>query len=190
MPLQWANLCNAFLVEAKWLASGDLPAADRYLENGKVTTGAYVVLVHVFFLLDLGKEGAIHLNNVLPRISNVATILRLSDDLGNAEDEHQDGRDGSYVECYRKDHRGLSKAQARGHVIDTIASKWKSLNKECFCRLNHFSASPFKRAALNGARMVPLMYGYDDNQRLPVLEEYVKFTLFKQSTQDDHHHIN
>ncbi|KAK4399009.1 Tricyclene synthase Oc15, chloroplastic [Sesamum angolense] len=171
LKTSWANLCNAFLVEAKWLASGDLPAADRYLENGKVTTGAYVVLVHVFFLLDLGKEGAIHLNNVLPLISNVATILRLSDDLGNAEDEHQDGRDGSYVECYRKDHRGLSKAQARRHVIDTIASKWKSLNKECLCRLNHFSAAPFKRAALNGARMVPLMYGYDDNQRLLVLED-------------------
>ncbi|KAL0442874.1 UNVERIFIED_CONTAM: Tricyclene synthase 0e23, chloroplastic [Sesamum latifolium] len=85
LKTSWASLCNAFLVEAKWLASGDLPTADKYLENGKVTTGAYVVLVHLFFLLGLGKEGAIHLNNVSPLVSNVATILRLSDDLGSAK---------------------------------------------------------------------------------------------------------
>ncbi|KAK4399011.1 Tricyclene synthase Oc15, chloroplastic [Sesamum angolense] len=90
------------------------------------------------------------------------------------EDEHQDGRDGSYPECYRKDHRGLSVAQARDHAIDTIASEWKNLNKECF-RLYHLSASSFKRASLNLARITPLMYDYDDNQRLPVLEEARQF---------------
>ncbi|KAG5578775.1 hypothetical protein H5410_049402 [Solanum commersonii] len=30
----WANLCNAFLKEAKWFASGVLPTADVYLKNG------------------------------------------------------------------------------------------------------------------------------------------------------------
>ncbi|KAK4439282.1 Tricyclene synthase Oc15, chloroplastic [Sesamum alatum] len=181
LKISWASLCNAFLVEAKWLASGNLPTTDKYLENGKVSTGVYVLLVHLFFLLGLGNGEAIHLNDVSQLVSSVATILRLWDDLGSAEDEHQDGRDGSYVECYRKDHQGLSMERARRHVSDTIASEWKSLNKECFC-LNHFTASSFKRASLNVARMVPLMYGYDDNQQLPVLEEYVKFVLFHQTT--------
>ncbi|KAL0353199.1 UNVERIFIED_CONTAM: Tricyclene synthase Oc15, chloroplastic [Sesamum angustifolium] len=131
LKASWGTLCSAFLVEAKWLASGDLPTADKYLENAK--------------------------------------------------DEHQDGRDGSYSECYRKDHRGLSVAQARDHAIDTIASEWKNLNKECF-RLYHLSASSFKRASLNLARITPLMYDYDDNQRLPVLEEYVKFMLLNHTT--------
>ncbi|KAK4439283.1 Tricyclene synthase Oc15, chloroplastic [Sesamum alatum] len=180
LKTSWGSLCNAYLVEAKWFASRNLPTAAEYLENGKVTTGAYVVLVHLFFLLGLGNGDGIRLTDVSQLVSSVATILRLWDDLGSAQDEHQDGRDGSYIECYRKDHRGLSMAQARDHVIDTIASEWKNLNKECFC-LKHFPASYFKRAALNSARIVPLMYGYDEKQRLPVLEEHVKFILFNQT---------
>ncbi|XP_011096134.1 tricyclene synthase Oc15, chloroplastic-like isoform X1 [Sesamum indicum] len=131
LKTSWGSLCNAYLMEAKWFASGDLPTAAKYLENGKVTTGAYVVLVHLFFLSGLGNGGGIGLTDVSRLASSVATILRLWDDLGSAKDEHQDGRDGSYTECYRNDHRGLSMAQARDHVIDAITSEWKSLNKEC-----------------------------------------------------------
>ncbi|KAL0398704.1 UNVERIFIED_CONTAM: Tricyclene synthase Oc15, chloroplastic [Sesamum radiatum] len=181
LKTSWGTLCSAFLVEAKWLASGDLPTADKYFENAKVSTGVYVVAVHLFFLLGLGNGSAIHLNDVSQLVSSVATVLRLWDDLGSAKDEHQDGRDGSYLDCYRKDHRGLSVAQARDHAIDTIASEWKNLNEVCF-RLDHRSASSFKRASLNLARITPLMYDYDDNQRLPVLEEYVKFMLLNQTT--------
>ncbi|XP_020554075.1 tricyclene synthase Oc15, chloroplastic-like [Sesamum indicum] len=180
LKTSWGSLCNAYLMEAKWFASGDLPTAAKYLENGKVSTGVYVVLVHLFFLLGLGNGGRIRLTDVSELASCVATILRLWDDLGSAKDEHQDGRDGSYTEYYRNDHPGLSMAQARDHVIHAIASEWKSLNKECF-GLNHFSASHFTRAALNFARIVPLMYGYDENKQLPVLEEHVKFILFNQT---------
>ncbi|KAL0363276.1 UNVERIFIED_CONTAM: Tricyclene synthase Oc15, chloroplastic [Sesamum calycinum] len=183
LKTSWERLCDAYLTEAKWFASGDLPTAAKYLENGKVTTGAYVVLVHLFFLSGLGNGGGIRLTDVSQLVSSVATILRLWDDLGSAKDEHQDGRDGSYMECYRNDHRGLSRAQARDHVTDTIASEWKILNKECFC-LNDFSTSYFRRAALNAARIVPLMYSYDEKQQLPVLEEHVKFILFNQTNYD------
>ncbi|KAK4381693.1 Tricyclene synthase Oc15, chloroplastic [Sesamum angolense] len=180
LKASWGTLCSAFLVEAKWLASGDLPTADKYLENAKVSTGVYVVLVHLFFLLGLGNGDTIPLNDVSQLIQCSYSSSSL-DDLGSAKDEHQDGRDGSYPECYRKDHRGLSVAQARDHAIDTIASEWKNLNKECF-RLYHLSASSLKRASLNLARITPLMYDYDDNQRLPVLEEYVKFMLLNHTT--------
>ncbi|KAK4491966.1 hypothetical protein RD792_002750 [Penstemon davidsonii] len=193
----WVNLCNAFLIEAKWLTSGELPPADKYLENGKVSSGVHVVLVHLFFLLGHGQAninspaGAVHLNDTCQIISSVATILRLLDDLGTAKDEHQDGKDGSYVECYRKENVGLSIEQAREHVNDMVASEWKSLNKECFLNLNHvISASSFTKASLNLARMVPLMYSYDDNQRLPVLEEYVNFMLFNQGTSLDLEHLH
>ncbi|KAI3466605.1 hypothetical protein Pfo_023268 [Paulownia fortunei] len=183
----WASLCNAFLVEAKWFASRDLPRAEEYLANGKVSSGVHVVLVHLFFLLGLGgtNEGTIHLNDTSTLISCVAAILRLWDDLGSAKDEHQNGKDGSYIECYMKDHHGLPFKQAKEHVRNMIASEWKRLNKECF-HLNHTSASPFQEASLNLARMVPLMYSYDDNQRLPILEEYVNFMLFNQTSSEHH----
>ncbi|KAL3850833.1 hypothetical protein ACJIZ3_012715 [Penstemon smallii] len=194
----WVNLCNAFLIEAKWLTSRDLPPADEYLENGKVSSGVHVVLVHLFFLLGNGQAdinrpaaGAVHLNDMSQIISSMATILRLLDDLGTAKDEHQDGKDGSYVECYRKENVGLSVEQAREHVNDMVASEWKRLNKECFFNLNHVvSASSFIKASLNLARMVPLMYSYDDNQRLPVLEEYVNFMFFNPETSLDLEHLH
>ncbi|KAL0353203.1 UNVERIFIED_CONTAM: Tricyclene synthase 0e23, chloroplastic [Sesamum angustifolium] len=116
LKTSWERLCDAYLTEAKWFASGDLPTAAKYLENGKVTTGAYVVLVHLFFLSGLGYGGGIRLTDVFQLVSSVATILRLWDDLGSAKDEHQDGRDGSYMECYRNDHRGY-----QGHKHETMS---------------------------------------------------------------------
>ncbi|KAK4399016.1 Tricyclene synthase 0e23, chloroplastic [Sesamum angolense] len=151
-----------------------------HLKNGKVSTGVYVALVHLFFLLGLGRTngGTINLPDISQLLSDVATILRLYNDLGGW---NEDGTDGSYIDLYMKDHPGLSVAQARERAVDIIASQWKSLNKECFRLNQYFSASSFTKASLNLARIVPLMYDYDEDQRLPVLEEYVKFTLFNQT---------
>ncbi|XP_047969112.1 tricyclene synthase Oc15, chloroplastic-like isoform X2 [Salvia hispanica] len=81
----WASLCNAFLVEAKWFASENLPDANEYLANGKVSSGVHVVLVHLFFLLG---HNATNLDDISNLISSVAAILRLWDDLGTAEAYH------------------------------------------------------------------------------------------------------
>nr|BBO53756.1 putative nerolidol synthase [Scoparia dulcis] len=185
----WSTLCDAFLLEAKWLDFGKLPMADEYLENGKVSSGVPMVLVHLFFLLDNGGAhgGPKNLSDVSQLISNVATLLRLWDDLGTAKDENQDGKDGSYLDCYMQDNNGLvGLEQAREKVKDLIAKEWRSLNEECFHR-NHFGSPSFKKACLNMARMIPLMYGYDDNRRLPVLQEYVYFTLFNNDLSSNLH---
>lgn len=174
----WASLCNAFLMEAKWFASGHLPEAEEYLKNGVVSSGVHVLLVHLFFLLgqDITKESLdlIHdENNGI--IRSTATILRLWDDLGSAKDENQDGQDGSYIECYMKDNYGSSVESAREHVQHMISDMWKRLNQESLSP-NPFSAS-FIKGSLNVARMVPLMYRYDDHQCLPELEQYMKSLL-------------
>lgn len=84
--MQWASLCNAFLVEAQWFASGESPKSREYLENAVVTSGVHVVLVHTFFLLGerITEETEDLLENMPGIISSPATILRLWDDLGNA----------------------------------------------------------------------------------------------------------
>ncbi|CAI9781754.1 unnamed protein product [Fraxinus pennsylvanica] len=183
----WASLCNAFLVESKWFASHELPKADEYLENGKVSSGVPVVLVLSFFLTNVvGSTGSsVHLEDISDLIASVSTILRIWDDLGSAKDEQQDGKDGSFIESYVKEHRGLSIVQAREHVNRLISSEWKRLNKESF-RLNQLSASSITKASLNIARMVPLMYSYSDNQRLLILGEHVKSTLFDEIYLDCH----
>ncbi|KAF7150330.1 hypothetical protein RHSIM_Rhsim02G0116000 [Rhododendron simsii] len=174
----WASLCNAFLVEAKWFASGQLPNAEEYLKTAVVSSGVHVVLVHMFFLLGHGiTRKTVDLVNDNPGvITSVATILRLWDDLGSAKDEDQDGHDGSYVDCYMKDHKGSSVNRAREQVNRMISDAWKCLNQECLSP-NSFSAS-FTKSSVNLARMVPLMYSYDDNRKLPILQEHMKSMLY------------
>ncbi|KAL3740493.1 hypothetical protein ACJRO7_021727 [Eucalyptus globulus] len=109
----WANLCNAFLVEFQWNASGKLPKADDYLKNAIITSGVPLVLTHLFFLMGQNianqsmdsKKEEVQLPNI---IFLVAEILRLWDDLGCAQDENQNGYDGSYVECYLRENEGSS----------------------------------------------------------------------------------
>ncbi|WJZ96177.1 hypothetical protein VitviT2T_014888 [Vitis vinifera] len=153
--------------------------AEEYLKNGAVSSGVHVVLVHLFFLLGHGitKENVDLVDDFPGIISSTATILRLWDDLGSAKDENQDGHDGSYVECYLKEHRGSSVENARQIVAHMISDMWKRLNKECLSP-NPFSTS-FTKGSLNIARMVPLMYSYDDQQCLPGLEEHMKSLLLE-----------
>uniref|UniRef100_A0A164TKJ3 Terpene synthase like-27 n=1 Tax=Daucus carota subsp. sativus TaxID=79200 RepID=A0A164TKJ3_DAUCS len=175
----WAKLCTAFLEEAKWFASGHLPEADEYLKNGIASSGVHVALVHMFFLIGDGstKELAESVKFDRCLISyNVAAILRLWDDLGSAKDENQDGKDGSYVACYMKEHKEASIENAREKVSELISETWKCLNKECLSP-NQYSKT-FIEGSLNLARMVPLMYTYDHSQSLPLLEEYTREQLF------------
>lgn len=88
--MQWGSLCNAFLVEAKWFASGHLPKPEEYLKNGIVSSGVNVALVHIFFLLGQGitEQRVALLNETPPIISSTAAILRLWDDLGSAKVFH------------------------------------------------------------------------------------------------------
>ncbi|KAH7856350.1 hypothetical protein Vadar_000508 [Vaccinium darrowii] len=174
----WASLCNAFLAEAKWFAFGQLPNAEEYLKTAVVSSGVHVVLVHMFFLLGHGitRESVNLVNDNPGIITSTATILRLWDDLGSAKDEDQGGHDGSYIDCYMKDHKGSSVNRAREQVNRMISDAWKCLNQECLSP-NPFSAS-FTRGSLNAARMVPLMYSYDDNHELPILQKHMKSMLF------------
>ncbi|KAH8512018.1 hypothetical protein H0E87_009273 [Populus deltoides] len=170
----WKRLCDAFLEEAKWFASGKLPKPEEYLRNGIVSSGVHVVLVHMFFLLGQGinKETVDFVDGFPPIISSTATILRLWDDLGTAQDENQDGHDGSYLECYMREHPNVTVERAREHVSQLISDAWKKLNRECLSR-SPFSPS-FTKACLNVARMIPLMYSYDDNPSLASLKEHMR----------------
>uniref|UniRef100_M1ASN4 Linalool synthase n=1 Tax=Solanum tuberosum TaxID=4113 RepID=M1ASN4_SOLTU len=175
----WANLCNAFLKEAKWFASGELPTADVYLKNGLVSSGVHTVLLHMLYLLGFGltNQNSIYFEDSSAMASSVATILRLWDDLGSAKDENQEGNDGSYIECYMKGQKNGSIELTREYVVKQIEDEWKQVNKKHFDLMNG-SLGSFSKASLNLARMVPLMYNYDDKQSIHVLLEYINYMLY------------
>ena len=83
---QWIRYLKSALKDAHWLNSGHLPKADEYLNNGIVSPGVHVVLIHAFFLFDhiqdVTTETIAILDDGFPNIMySVAKILRLSDDL-------------------------------------------------------------------------------------------------------------
>ncbi|KAM1485414.1 hypothetical protein TB1_036270 [Malus domestica] len=137
-------------------------------------------MVHIFFLLGQGiTKRSVELLNETPAIvSSTAAILRLWDDFGSAEDENQSGHDRSYVRCYLQEHPGSSMEEAQENTVKMISKEWKNLNKELVSPNYPFPAT-FTNASLNLARMVPLMYNYDENQHLPSLEVYMKSMLYE-----------
>nr|WNI01967.1 terpene synthase [Psidium guajava] len=131
--------------------------------------------------LDMNIARSVHQREIL-QISNwweelgIGKELKYARDPANEVDEFQDGRDGSYVECYKQEFQGSSDEAARDRVKEMITEAWKRLNKACL-RPQLFAKS-FTRSALNTARMVRLMYNYDDNHSLPIVEHYMKSLLF------------
>ena len=91
------------------------------------------------------------------------------------QDELQEGLDGSYKDLYQREN---PHADAEKHMLDMIAGEWEDLNRECFSNTMSTLPPSFIGASLNFARMVSIMYGYDDEQRLPALEDYTRMLLF------------
>ena len=68
-----------------------------------------------------------------------------------------------------------SPGEAEAHMRGLIAREWEVLNRECFCRRTF--PSDLAQVCLNTARMVSVIYSYNKEQRLPVLEDYAAMML-------------
>ncbi|XP_042445053.1 (3S,6E)-nerolidol synthase 1-like [Zingiber officinale] len=176
----WIELCNAFLVEAKWFEQSQVPTSHDYFKNGIFSCGVPVVLIHIYFLLGqaITHENVSYLETYPNLISCPATILRLWDDLGSAKDEEQDGKDGSFLECFMKENPHCSFEVAKEEVMRLITKAWEELNKESFSSSTKFSRD-FVKCCLNTARMVRVMYSYNEKHKLPMFEDYVNLLLIE-----------
>jgi (3S)-linalool synthase len=72
---------------------------------------------------------------------------------------------------------GCTQADAEEHMRSLIAGEWEELNREHFSRSRRSFSSSFTQACLNAARMVSVMYSYNKEQRLLVLEDYTRMLL-------------
>ncbi|KAK9714830.1 hypothetical protein RND81_06G123200 [Saponaria officinalis] len=170
----WAEFCDECLLQAKWIESGYIPTTEEYMKSAIGGTGLYVGHALIFFLLGKGFTDK-KCKDVLSSHPDIcylaARILRLWDDLGSSEDEHQK-YNGSVMECYMNEHKGSSPETAREYVFAMISDAWSRLN-ENLLSTSPFSAD-FKAVVANFARLVPVMYTYDKNHRLRDLEKHMK----------------
>ncbi|TXG67807.1 hypothetical protein EZV62_009082 [Acer yangbiense] len=164
---EWANLCKAYLLEAKWYYSGYTPTLEEYNENAWVSISAPVILVHAYFLVtnnSITKEDLAYLEEYPNIIRCSSMILRLADDLGTSSDEMKRGDVPKSIQCYMQE-TGASEEEAREHIQGLICATWLKMNKERIG--NHHISNTFAGVAMNLARMAQCMYQFEDGHSVP-----------------------
>lgn len=84
---QWADLCKAYLVEAKWFHKRYTPSFDEYMDNAWVTISVVAVASNMFVLTNqkMTKENLALIENIGELLHTFAYAFRLIDDLGTAK---------------------------------------------------------------------------------------------------------
>ncbi|GMI79755.1 terpene synthase 03 [Hibiscus trionum] len=162
----WADLCKAFLKEAKWASNKHIPTFEDYLENAWMSASGHTFLVHAYFLQssDITSEALDSLEQYHDVLRWPSTIFRLCNDLGTSKDELERGEIINSITCYMKE-TGCSEAMARQHISDLIDNCWKKINKL------RIDGSPFAKqlleTSINLARISQCTYQHGDAHGCP-----------------------
>ncbi|KAL0370868.1 UNVERIFIED_CONTAM: Geraniol synthase, chloroplastic [Sesamum angustifolium] len=127
----WIDMIEGFMVEAKWFNGGSAPNLEEYIENGVSTAGAYMALVHLFFLIGEGvtDHNARLLFKPYPKLFSAAgRILRLWDDLGTAKEEEERGDLASSIHLLMREKKLATEEEGRNRILEDIYGLWKDLN--------------------------------------------------------------
>ncbi|KAK9285014.1 hypothetical protein L1049_024196 [Liquidambar formosana] len=163
---QWADLCKAYLKEARWYHAGYKPTLEEYLENALVSIGGALVLLSIYFLTtdEITKEALDYIDK-LPSIMRCSSmVIRLANDLGTSWDELARGDNLKAVQCYMNE-TGASEEVARQHINFLVQETWKTMNKDIF--KDYLFSEPFLSSIPNLARTAQCFYQYGDGHGIP-----------------------
>ncbi|KAB5515961.1 hypothetical protein DKX38_026609 [Salix brachista] len=157
----WADLCNAFLQEAKWLYNKSTPTFDDYFGNAWKSSSGPLQLVFAYFAVvqNIKKEETENLQNYHDIISWPSYIFRLYNDLASASAEIARGETVNSVTCYMRT-KGISEELATESVMNLIDETWKNMNKEKLG--DSLFAKHFVETAINLARQSHCTYHNGD----------------------------
>ncbi|XP_021274843.1 terpene synthase 10-like [Herrania umbratica] len=164
----WADLCKAYLVEAKWYHGGYTPTLKEYIDNAWISGSAPVMLSHAYISTNsIRKECLECLKEYSHIVYSTSMILRLANDLATSSDELQRGDVMKSIQCYMHE-TSFSEEEARHYVKNLIDATWKSMNENRIAQ-SAFSQT-FIQMALNVARMAQCMYQHGDGHGIEVNE--------------------
>ncbi|XP_019155652.1 PREDICTED: (-)-alpha-terpineol synthase-like [Ipomoea nil] len=167
----WADLCKAYLQEAKWYASGYTPTFEEYIENAWITISCPLIFVHVFFYVNNVNpaEDSLHCLTDYHEIIRLSSmILRLANDKGTSPYEMKRGDVPKAIQCYMGETKA-SVNEARGFIDLEMNEIWKKMNKVRIEGCSPFSRT-FIEAAMNIARMAQCMYQHGDGHGIKNFE--------------------
>ncbi|KAH0762472.1 hypothetical protein KY290_018545 [Solanum tuberosum] len=174
---QFADLCKAYLQEARWYHNGYKPTLQEYMDNAWISVGIPLVLLHAFIFVSnpITIEALEYLNKYPDIIRRSATIIRLVDDLGTSSDELKRGDVPKSIQCYMNE-KSASEEEARKHINLLIKEMWELMNKDQIRKEVLFSEE-FIRIVLNISRVAHCMYQHGDG--LGIQNSHIKNQISK-----------
>ncbi|RXH68071.1 hypothetical protein DVH24_028218 [Malus domestica] len=129
---EWVNLCNSYLVEARWFYCGYTPTLEEYLKNAWTSVGGPEAILHAYLLLqgrNITKSSLDSFKHGSQIIYWSSLMTRLSDDLATSKAEGERGDVAKSVECCMKE-RGVSEEEAQDYINELICYSWTKINEE------------------------------------------------------------
>ncbi|CAL9161040.1 unnamed protein product, partial [Musa hybrid cultivar] len=169
----WADLCKAYMVEARWYHQGYTPNLEEFLENALVSISGLLILTLAYCTSDDVSQETLEDFHSCPEIARRSSmILRLCDDLGTSKDELERGDVPKSIQCYMHE-SGLSEYAAREHIRRLIRGNWRAINGDRSFT-SRFEEN-LKMIAINIPRMAHCMYQYGDGYGKPdgVIEDRI-----------------
>ncbi|XP_074590127.1 monoterpene synthase 8, chloroplastic-like [Curcuma longa] len=156
----WADLCKAYLVEAKWYHQGCTPPLAEYLENAQVTITGPLVLINAYCLFnDLSEQDLARFSGHLATIKPPSILARLYNDLATSTAESKRGDVAKAIACCMHE-TGVSEAVARRRIKELIKVNWRRMNGDRGGASSLEEHS--KRVAIGMARSTHFFYGHGD----------------------------
>nr|AHI50308.2 limonene-myrcene synthase [Erythranthe lewisii]AHI50309.2 limonene-myrcene synthase [Erythranthe lewisii] len=184
----WANLCKAYLQEAKWYSKGYTPTLEEYINNAWISISAPVMLSHEYFLVanPIDNEAVQSLYEYHNIVRCSAMVLRLSNDLGTSPDEMKRGDVPKSVQCYMNETGGDTE-DAQTYIRTVIYETWKKMNEERVAADSLFQKD-FVRSAVDLGRMAQYMYQHGDGHGIhfPEMKDRISSLLFEPFSVDMH----
>ncbi|OIW09229.1 hypothetical protein TanjilG_11367 [Lupinus angustifolius] len=176
----WIDIFEAFLEEAKWFNKGYMPTFREYLNNGVISAGSYMAMVHATFLIgDGNSKENISMMKPYPRLFSCSgEILRLWDDLGTSTEEQERGDNACSIQCHMRENNISDENEARKHIREFIGKLWQELNG---IAMNTNLPWSIVKASLNMARTAQVIYQHGDDKSTYSVDEYVQTLLFTPS---------
>ncbi|XP_042471971.1 terpene synthase 10-like isoform X1 [Zingiber officinale] len=157
----WADLCKAYLVEAKWYHKGHTPKFDEYLENGRMSISSNVMVTYGYCMAqELTKHDLERFSDYPAIMLPKSRLARLYDDLATSKDELKRGDVQKCIQCCMLE-RGVSEDVARGQMKEAIKANWRSVNGDRGSVSSSFEEY-MKRLVVNMIRTFQFFYQDED----------------------------